>query len=310
MTFFKGQEMANLLWAFAVLNFPLRNVGSSITPYMLKCTMGSAKTLNAATIARVYKRQELANIAWSCAVFDDYPHNLMQFLYGGLVGIGKERHITYLNECFRDGGLQKENINSLLYLQLALEQVEQADGLSLPEGFPDGWGRQSLSRSNSDLTKLEFEISLSTSKIQRDVGAAFHRIGFDHVEEYVLTADDVLNNQGIALSPSRFELLSIDIANPHSCIGIEVDGPAHFIANIETVPSEGGQSREVNGRLEYQFKMNGRRHQVNGPTALKKRLLERLGWKIINIPFWEWYDLNGDEAAEEAYCRALLANSE
>ena len=45
--------------------------------------------------------------------------------------------------------------------------------------------------------------------------------------------------------------------------------------------------------------------KINGPTALKQRLLSYLGWKVIHLPFWEWYALaNADE--EEEYCKAIL----
>jgi RAP domain len=34
-----------------------------------------------------------------------------------------------------------------------------------------------------------------------------------------------------------------------------------------------------------------------------------LGWKVIHLPFWEWYALGGDAAAEDAYCSELLTAS-
>ena len=308
MTTFKGQEMANLMWAFAIFHFPLHDLESTVAPFMIESTLGSSKSrdLKPASIARAFKRQELANIAWSCAVFGSYPQDLMEFLYCGLVGGRNQFDARHLNECFRDGGLQQEAIMSLIYLQLALEQEGLDNGLSLPANFPNGWSRKSVSPGRSDLTDTTFELNLSTSKIQRDVGAAFHRIGFDHVEEHIITADDLLDNQGMAVSSAYQDVISIDIANLESQIAIEVDGPAHFVADIETVPAKGGETKKIQGRLEYRFSMNGERHRANGPTALKKRLLEQKGWRAINIPFWEWYDLAGDEASEDAYCRQLL----
>ena len=307
MTRFKGQEMANLLWAFAILDYPVK-VLDSVSQSMVKMTVGSMGSLKAAPISRVFKRQELANIAWSSAVFGEYPQDLIKLLYCGLVGLGKERDISFLNQCFGDGGLQEEAVMSLIYLQIALERNRSDNDLTLPEGFPNGWCQKTKSRDSSELAET-FELHLSTSKIQRDVGAAFNRIGFDHVEEHVLTADELLDNQGIPLS-NGLDVISIDIANPESRIGIEVDGPAHYVVDITSDSSRAGYTRYAkDGRMEYQFYMSDGRHRVNGPTALKKRLLEQSGWTLINVPFWEWDDLNGDEAKEEAYCRALLSDS-
>lgn len=307
MTSFKGQEMANLLWALAIFDYDVHDLESAVAPFVIDSTVGSAEDIKPASIAHAFKRQELANIAWSCAVFGVYPPDLMKYLYCGLVGgggVGEQYDSSDLNKCFADGGLQGEAIMSLIYLQLAMEQEKAGNGLCLPEGFPDDWGEQSLSP--GDLSDTTMELRLSTSRLQEDVSAAFHRIGFDHVDEHIITAADLLENQGMAISPRYQEVISIDIANLESQIAIEVDGPAHYVADIETVPMEGGRSQVVRGRLEYIFKMSGERHRINGPTALKNRLLEQHGWRSINIPFWEWYDLDGDQASEDAYCRQLL----
>jgi len=302
MTTFKGQELANLLWAFAILDHPIHDLQSCVTPFMVQTTVGSMENLQPAAIANVYRRQELANIAWSCAVIGSYPPDLMKLLYCGLIGDGGDQFdASHLNECYRDGGLQQEAVMTLIYLQLALEQEGQDNRLCLPRNFPEGWSQKSSTPGASD-----FELNLSTSKIQRNVGAAFHRIGFDHVQEHIITAAELLQNQGLPLSSAYQDVISLDIANLQSRIGIEVDGPAHYVADIGTPPTTGGEVQVIRGHVEYRFSMNGERHQINGPTALKKRLLEQIGWRTINIPFWEWYDLGGDEVNEEAYCRSLL----
>jgi len=46
--------------------------------------------------------------------------------------------------------------------------------------------------------------------------------------------------------------------------------------------------------------------EMNGPTVLKHRMLEQLGWRVIHVPFWEWNALEGDDEAKEKYCRQLL----
>ena len=308
MTFTKGQELTNVLWAFAILNVPFRDLDTAIAGYMVQVTGGS---LTAESISRVFKRVELANIAWSCAVFNNFAPSLMKVLYCGLVGLGGDERDDKgnLHHYFNDGGLQREAIMSLIYLQLALELEGKDKDLFLPERFPEGWGRQSISSSRdaNDLGDTTLELNLSTSKIQRDVSAAFGRIGFEHVVEHVIPMGDLLKNQGVPLSSTPFDVISIDIANVKAGISVEVDGPAHFVANIDSGPHKGGFSKVNKGRLEYYFNMNSDRNPVNGPTALKMRLLQRLGWKTINIPFWDWYAMNGEASLEEEYCRRRLA---
>jgi very-short-patch-repair endonuclease len=53
-------------------------------------------------------------------------------------------------------------------------------------------------------------------------------------------------------------------------IAIEFDGPTHFLRDVH--------ADHEKGRIE------------NGPTQAKRRFLERLGWTVINIPYWEWWD--------------------
>lgn len=47
-----------------------------------------------------------ANMAWACAVFGSYPRELMQYLYVGLMGTGKEQNPAYMSSLHGDGGLQ------------------------------------------------------------------------------------------------------------------------------------------------------------------------------------------------------------
>mmetsp|Transcript_55384 Transcript_55384/g.166005 ORF Transcript_55384/g.166005 Transcript_55384/m.166005 type:complete len:126 (+) Transcript_55384:2680-3057(+) len=112
------------------------------------------------------------------------------------------------------------------------------------------------------------------------------------------------------------EFLSIDIANLNERIGVEVDGPAHFITVLDDesehdgfikshAEGKGGTAKMMGNKMGWEFVTNGRR-QVNGPTALKHRLLCHLGWCIVHVPFWEWRALRGDSESENLYCRDLL----
>ena len=107
----------------------------------------------------------------------------------------------------------------------------------------------------------------SPSQLQRDVASALDRIGWTHVFEHVTT-----------------EGFSLDMAQPDERRGVEVDGPSHYL-------------KDANGRCVV----------ANGPTRFKSRLLRRLGWEVIHVPFFEWDSLQ-DTTAQDAYLRSKLAS--
>jgi hypothetical protein len=306
MTFFKGQEISNLLWALATLNVEAGDIMDCVGKYLSRISEGPNGAVTSATIANVFKRQELANIAWSCTIFGEYPGNVMPFLYRGLIGLGEEGDPALLSKTYQDGGLQNQAIMTLLYVQAAMDLSGSTHDLSLPPGFPDGWQQNTVSMATGDTVAPTFELSLSTSKIQRSVSSAFNRIGFEHVEEHTITMEDMATEYGINVASKPVEVLSIDIADPQDRIAIEVDGPAHFITRIDKEDGPVGFTKVNKGKLEYVFAWNGEHQVINGPTALKQRLLHSLGWKVVHLPFWEWYRLQGDGSAEEDYCASTL----
>lgn len=219
--------------------------------------------------------------------------------------------------CFRRSTGPSYTLFFEVYLQAAVDLEGCCQDLKLPKNFPDGWQQSKPTTTKRDdcLTDLPLELNLSTSKIQRSVSKAFSRIGFDHVEEHTITLKEMAIDFGIRVNPSPMEILSIDLANIESRIAIEVDGPAHYISRIDDRASHSidgveGHSKIVKGQLEYQFAWTGEFQEINGPTALKHRLLTALGWKVIHVPFWDWYALEGNTNDEDSYCRRLLAEFE
>ena len=239
---------------------------------------------------------------------------------------------------YRDNGLTRTHFNSLLYLQIMmdLELGVDQNPFSLPENFPSAW------TSNPTLTALfsDSEISsssssrdsntvmeLTTSAFQRRVSMAFNRIDFGHVDEYSLSMKDLVDEFGIQIPPLPVEILSLDIANIDSKIGVEVDGPGHWISIIDPLDNpdilstvgKWQKSKSVSRMLEYSFHWNSDQQVVNGSTSLKQRLFNLMGWRLINMPFWEWipvdhrYEDGGDKGerfeAQNDFCRSLLAPS-
>lgn len=307
LTNFRGQEICNVVWSLATLNCITPHLLDTITPYILELCKDSDGTISARSIAMYLHRQELGNIAWSCTVAGYYPPELIRVLMLGLVGVGdgsnREPNAEYMDEIHGEkGGLSEHSIMALLYLHYGM-QIDGAvvEGADLPSNFPTGWGDFGVGGQGGELLGDEsgMSLTLTTSKVQRDVSNAFTRVGFDHVEEYMVPAGAMM----------KMDLLSLDIADPSRKVGIEVDGPPHFYHNLDQwTPQDTSKGQvRVNGRkVEYDFDWSADRNNPNGSTCLKNRLLTKLGWKVIHIPFWEWYPMKGDQEAEDKYCRKLL----
>jgi hypothetical protein len=228
-------------------------------------------------------------------------------LYMGLMGVGENEDSAYVAHAFGDNGLYTSSMMSIIYMQTAIDLAGcNHASLRLPLDFPLAWDSGQSVGTTEDNGMLDSGLTLSTSKIQRDVSDAFNRIGFQHDIEHVITSETLAKEAGVQITPAQIEILSLDLANVDTRIGIEVDGPAHFLSDISKNSNNSGLYREINGKVEYQFQWDGSAQGMNGPTVLKTRLLRQLGWKIVNIPFWEWYKLKGDEAAEDRYCKSLL----
>jgi len=48
---------------------------------------------------------------------------------------------------------------------------------------------------------------------------------------------------------------------------------------------------------------------LTGATELKHRHLRQLGYALVVVPYWEWDQVRGDEAAEVGYLRGKLDSS-
>jgi RAP domain len=306
MTCFNGQELSNLLWAMATLNFSPGNSLQSLMPYLhVYCTDSNGK-VTAQSISKQFTRQNLANMAWACAVFGKNPDDLMHFLYTGLLGPPGENDPAAMQAMYEDSGLQWQEIMTLVYAHADMKLRGRCQNLTLPESFPDAWLPSTMDRDC-------LELDLSTSKTQRDVAAAFNRVGFEHFEEFTITMADMAQTYGLRLPFSPMEVISIDVANVDEKIAIEVDGPPHYVCRIcndvsKTGSEEFGYSKTVNGKLVYQFRWTGEQQEINGSTVLKERLLTLLGWRVVRIPFWEWEALGKDAQAKDEYCANLLRN--
>ncbi len=265
------------------------------------CSDNRGKKYDESHIAKCFKRQEIANIAWSCTILEQYPKELMNLLYAGLFGV-KETDPKTLASIYGDDGLQRQAIMTMFYVQMALDFEKPELGLSLPPNFPSDWRETNDSNNyTSVLNDKDEKLRITTSRLQLRVNEALNRCrSQDYVQEHIITTTDLQVNYDITLSNENQEFLSIDMADVETLNGVEVDGPGHFITLLDdsSVNSEdGGELMSESGSFKQ---------EVNGPTALKDRLLEHLEWYIMHIPYWKWRDLGGDEESEDEYLQGLF----
>ena len=321
-----GQEVSNLIWGMASLNYHPQGMLDVLSAYLMKVVNNDMSTKK---IAQLFSKQEICNLAWSVAVIGEYPPKLLEFLYMGIVGVGDNPDPSYVLECYGDDSLDETHINSLMYLQIILDlELGRKNPFALPDDFPMAWtdlprfsisngdGRGSSSPSildEDDMMNSGGDLEINTSQTQEDVSEAFNRIGFGHVDEYILSMEDLAKAYSINMGPYPIDLLSLDLANIQSKIGVELDGPGHFVTSLDrrdegyVLSNIGHYQTSKTGKMRYKFNWSWDTQEVNGATNLKSRIFAGLGWDIINIAFWEWLEVNGETESQEAYCRSLLS---
>eukprot|EP00978_Attheya_sp_CCMP212_P000883 scaffold1892_cov47-Attheya_sp.AAC.2 len=87
---------------------------------------------------------------------------------------------------------------------------------------------------------------------------------------------------------SMGDMLAIDMACPKQKIAIEFDGPSHYLKEVGT-----GDVTRVE----------------NGATKAKRRFLERVGWKVINLNYQDWIEANCTESKGRLWLKEILSNA-
>jgi hypothetical protein len=138
--------------------------------------------------------------------------------------------------------------------QWQLWQVELKSGINLPPALREDCRRAFVSQ------------SYQLSRLQDDVTSVLSSIGMSPEEE--------------VLTLSGYRLDALVKVNGEK-IGIEVDGPYHFMNQEPT-----------------------------GSTLLKRRQVSTLdGIHVVSVPYWEWDKLGNDRAKKQMYLRANLGLS-
>jgi len=115
-----------------------------------------------------------------------------------------------------------------------------------------------------------------SSRWQNKCSELLQEVGFEHEREVSPCNDGSYGN-----------MLLIDFVCKDKKIAIELDGPSHFLTSLKEV-------------------ISSKHSKENGPTIAKRRLLNRLGWKIININYMDFAELNSSRSLQKDYLKQEL----
>jgi very-short-patch-repair endonuclease len=277
-----SQEIANTAWAFATLNTPAPNLFKKIEE-------------RASFLVENGKPQEIANTAWAFATLGcDAPalFSAVDSCSEFLIEKGIPQEIANTATAFAEMGILPVSFFACLekraedFLRRAIEQdiCNVCWSLAVLDLAP---GYERLLRSlwehamRTDATKFtvdelkqlvqaELHARSSGVELSPTVPPALRRRmaeaadivdrsegKFDKIFSSLLTEVGFEHERQVYPSKELGQMLSVDLACPIRKIAVELDGPTHFLSS----------GRE------------------NGRTIAKRRLLERLGWKVVNISY-------------------------
>jgi hypothetical protein len=185
----------------------------------------------------------------------------------------KEQHIINLCYAFAILDLMKrseyeETFRKLWSSRLDVQKlsVEEKSQLSLVFAFATASGMEFLEPPFTSCSEpadaRHFCDENLQSSAQKEVSLILNELGFDHDEE----VSPFLQKDYDSLF-SFSGMLAIDMACRKQMVAIEFDGPFRFLREVDS-----GKVLEIE----------------NGATNAKRRFLERLGWKVVNIRYFDW----------------------
>mmetsp|Transcript_32626 Transcript_32626/g.66521 ORF Transcript_32626/g.66521 Transcript_32626/m.66521 type:complete len:577 (-) Transcript_32626:25-1755(-) len=261
---FDPQALSNIVWAYATANVPHSKLFQKVANHIV-----DSKSLDR------FDPQALANLLWSYAtmgitdkqlfssfvptaakLIDSYTNQGLANIAWAYAAADVDAPILFnahfINKCVEKGsGFEIEHYRQLH--QWHLWQTKEKSNSRLPVDFQERC----------------YDIFISeeptVSKLQDDVVAQLLHIGLETKEE--------------VLVGSGYRIDAIVKVNGKT-IGIEADGPSHFI---------------------------GRSKSPSGSTILKRRQVSSIdGIELVSVPYWNWDTLGNDEVKKQEYLRHLL----
>ena len=261
---FKAQELSNLVWAYATAKVQHADLFKQVADAVVDLDD-----------MRYFTPQILSNLVWAYATANELDaglfnkvadaivelHDLESFSRHALANIAWSYAVANVdapllfNDAFTKAVVEKQDdviTEDLCQLyQWHLWRTKEKGTAGLPDKLQE---RCSEAFAVTDVV---------TSALQNDVVAVLTLIGLDPLEEF--------------LTQSRYRIDAV-VEIDGKKIGIEVDGPSHFI-----------------GRT------------ANGKTLLKRRQVTAIDKiSLVSVPYWDWDEFRSDQNNQQKYLTSLI----
>ncbi|KAL7458879.1 hypothetical protein ACHAWC_010596 [Mediolabrus comicus] len=266
---FDARHLSNLAYAYALIRFvPVLIDGRDLFYHVAKAAIQRKEDFNS---------QQVANLLWSYAKMGIVDEQL--FLFSSFAPIAAKLIDNYNNQNLANiaWAYAVADIDSpVLFNDRFINKcVEKRDGFSIEElSQLHQWhlwqtkekSRTGLSEALQDICYRAFTSqSVHPSKFQEDVVSQLSSIGLDPKEE--------------ALMDSGYRIDALVEVNG-KIIGVEVDGPSHFV---------------------------GKSKSPTGSTIMKREQVQSIDEiDLVSVPYWEWNKLGKDQGKQQDYLRRLL----
>ena len=260
---FKPQQLSNLVWAYATSNVCQPSLFKKVGDEIVR-----TKDLE------LFTSQELSNIVWAYATCDIHHKDLFKKVEDAIAAMNTTQfseqslsniawaYAVMTNVCpllFSDDFMEALANKSHKFTPEELSQLHQWHLWHSKEKSSVGLPEQLREKCH----QVFHEAGTSSSKLQNDVISELNLMGLRPVGEF--------------LTPSGYSL-DVLVEFNGKTIGIEVDGPSHYIRGLP-----------------------------NGATALKRRQVSTIDKiPLVSVPYWEWNRLGNDQEKEQNYLRSLL----
>jgi hypothetical protein len=300
------QVIANCLWACGTLEIKCLNllkllderaellVDSGSSQGLANCAWACAKLgIQSPNLFRLLDEhaewlvengssQEIANCAYALSVMGTRSHGFFSALERRLNGFLLDANSQDLcNVCYAivvldlrvasQSDMLANLWNDLLARQINERPIEELQQVLYVQAFASAFGTELTSPPSVLQTQLDrVPFTTESSRFEKTVSSTLLDMGFSHQQE-------------ISPFESIPGMLSIDLACADRRIAIECDGPSHYLS----VPGEAEDLIE------------------NGQTKAKRRLLQHLGWNVINL---NWAEARQHDVSQE-WLRGKLSNA-
>lgn len=265
-----GRQLSMLAWGFAQSGRGGRHPGGEsegegeVSAHTLLSAVGEAATQP--ETLRETSARDLATTAWSLAIADAQHHApAIAAAWAAVFDEGTASKLSW------------EEWTMMRQVQLAFDLGgAHGSASAVLADVP-----LSTQRQNAHTIERAWNEPLADSgrpsHAQREVSLSLRALGWSHTEELVV--DEALG--------------ALDMGSQFERVGVEFDGPTHFLENVES--GGGGGSGGASSERSV------------GPTLFKHRALKSLGWRCARVHYAEWLEAKamGPGAADDLLVRKM-----